>query len=172
MGGALAKSLLGTVGMLADPSFTLSPASIFVRIFFSFAVVLTVLNAAMSKGAQTTWKNEEHFFAPAFAVVVALGSAMGICLNPAVACGIFTATGKDKGSLASWALALLGAFPAMAVFRLSDPDEGEMPTEHVSYFPKTFVGKEATKSIGPYVSECVGTFLLTGVVTIALATGG
>lgn len=171
VGGAMAKILLGPVGVLADPSFTLNPASIFARIFFSFAVVLTVLNAAMSKGGQDTWKHEEHFFAPALAVVVALASTMGICLNPAAAWGIFTAAGKSKGGVASWVLSLLGAFPAMAVFRLADPDEAEMPTEHVSYFPKTLVGKEATRSIGPYVSECVGTFILTAVVTMALATG-
>jgi len=168
-GGALAKSLLGSVGVLADPSFTLSPASFFVETFFSFALVLTILNSAVSEGAQAAGKNE-HFI-PAIALVVILGAAMGACMNPAVAWGLFTAAGKDKGSLALWLFPLLAALPAVTIFRLSDPDESETPTKHISYLPKFFATNDAARSLGPYVSEYVGTFLLTGAVTIALATG-
>jgi len=165
----VAKTLLGTVGVLADPSFTLSPASFFVEISFSFALVLTVLNTVVSKGVQAAGENEH--FAPTIGLVVALGAAMGACMNPAVAWGQFTAAGKDKGSLALWLFPLLAALPAVTVFRLSDPDESETPTKHISYLPKFFSTNNAARSFGPYVSEYVGTFLLTGAVTIALATG-
>ncbi len=65
---------------------------------------------------------------------------------------------------------LLATLPAAIVYRLSDPDENDLKSEHVALLPKILNDKSA-RSIGPFVNEYVGTFLLTGAVTVALATG-
>jgi glycerol uptake facilitator-like aquaporin len=89
-GGFLAKGLTG--GMLGDPSFTLSGASFFTEVFFSFTLILTVLQSAVAKSQQG-----KNVFAPAIATVVGLGAALGASMNPAVSWGLFSAAGKDKG---------------------------------------------------------------------------
>jgi aquaporin Z len=64
----------------------------------------------------------------------------------------------------------MATLPAAIIYRITDPDENDAKTEHVSFLPKVFNDK-TTKSVGPYVNEYVGTFLLTSVVSLAVATG-
>lgn len=84
-GGALARALVGSAGRLRDPSFLLSPPILCMESFFSFALVLLVLHASVSSGAQANGRNQH--FAGAIAVFVSVAAALGASMNPAVASG-------------------------------------------------------------------------------------
>lgn len=162
-GGFLAKALISPAGVI-DPSFELTPASGLPDVLFSFALVLTVLQTAVSKA-----QSRNSFFGLAISSVVAVGVALGANMNPGVSVGLFAAAGHTtKGLLARLALPLLAAIPATLLFRATDIDE----TYAMKKGMLPMVSADFVRNRGPYLMELVGTFLLTGTVGLALATKG
>jgi len=160
-GGFLTKALVSPAGVMDyDPSMTL-PASGLPEVLYSFALVLTVLQTAVSKA-----QSRNSFFGLAISSVVGVGAALGAGMNPAVAGGLFAAAGHSKGLLARLGVPLMATVPAALFFRCTDIDEtytmkrGMMPK-----IPADFV-----RNRGPYLTELAGTFLLTSTVGLALAT--
>ena len=89
-GGFLTKALISPAGVI-DPSFDLTPASGLPDVLFSFALILTVLQTAVSKA-----QSRNSFFGLAISSVVGVGAALGAGMNPAVAGGLFAAAGHTK----------------------------------------------------------------------------
>lgn len=142
LGGAfLAKSLIAP-NLLGDPSFTLNGGNLLVEMFFSFSLVLTILQTTVSKV-----QSRRGVAAPAIATLVGLGAALGASMNPAVAWGLCSATGQDKGSLALWLFPAIAAIPAALAFRFSDAEESEAASPHVSFLPKIASAK-TVRAIG------------------------
>lgn len=146
-----------------DPSFTLTAASGLPDGLFSFALVLTVLQTAVAKA-----QSRNSFFGLAIASVVAVGASLGAGMNPAVAGGLFAASGTTTGLVARLALPMLAAIPAALVFRATDVDE-TMSTQK-GFLP--LASADFVRNKGPYLMELVGTFLLTSSVGLALVTKG
>lgn len=172
-GGALARALVGSAGRLRDPSFLLSPTVLCMESFFSFALVLLVLHASVSSGAQAHGRNQH--FAGAIAVFVSVAAALGASMNPAVASGLFLSTGTSQGLGALWALPVLASIPAVGLYRLSDPDEAIALPSVPAFLSRLLPGgANGSLRIGAwreYMNEGVGTFLLTGTLLFASLTG-
>jgi glycerol uptake facilitator-like aquaporin len=172
-GGALARALVGSAGRLRDPSFLLSPPILCMESFFSFALVLLVLHASVSSGAQANGRNQH--FAGAIAVFVSVAAALGASMNPAVASGLFLSTGTSQGLGALWAVPVLASIPAVGLYRLSDPDEAialpSVPAFLSRLLPGGANGSQRIGAWREYMNEGVGAFLLTGTLLFASLTG-
>ena len=68
--------------------------------------------------------------------------------------------GTTDGLVARWVLPLLVTFPAVLIFRLTAGEESASSSL-----------AKVGKSLGPYLMEAVGTFILASSVAIALVTG-
>ncbi len=161
-GGFVTRALVSPAGVMDhDPSFDLIPASGLPEALYSFALVLTVLQTAVSKA-----QSRNSFFGLAISSVVGVGAAFGAGMNPAVAGGLFAAAGHTKGLLARLAVPLLMAVPAALFFRCTDIDETYTMKKGIV----PMISADFVRNRGPYLMELAGTFLLTSTVGLALAT--